>query len=103
MQATTLHGSIFSMSINDYADDLESAARYAIGKAHAINVCSQHSIVIRVGDPDAERHAYALATTILKSDGSMWKREDLMAEIQNQLDMAADGECPACASIRDDD
>jgi hypothetical protein len=35
-----------------------------------------------------------LATTIAKSDGTMWMREDLMESIKDQLDMAADGECP---------
>jgi hypothetical protein len=91
-----------AMSINDYCDDLESAARFALAKAKAIEVCSRHpDVTIRVGDDDAERHAYALATTILKSDGTMWMREDLMPQIKDQLDMAADGECPACASLRD--
>jgi hypothetical protein len=90
------------MSVNDYYDDLESAAHYALAKAHAIEVCSRHpDVTIRVGDPDAERHAYALATNILKSDKTTWMREDLMSAIQNELDMAADGECPACASARD--
>jgi hypothetical protein len=90
------------MSINDYIDDLESAARYALAKAGAIEVCPRHSdVTIRTGDDDAERHAYALATKILKSDGTMWMREDLMPAIKDQLDMAADDECPACASLRD--
>ena len=89
------------MSITDYIDDLETAARFALTKAHAIEVCPLHiDVTIRVGDPDRERHAYALATTILKSDGTAWMREDLMPVIQNQLDMAADGVCPACAGAR---
>ncbi|MER9890030.1 hypothetical protein NKJ48_31085 [Mesorhizobium sp. M0114] len=90
------------MSINDYVDDLEDAARYAVAKAGAIEVCPFHpDVTIRVGDDDAERHAYALATTILKSDGTMWMREDLMPAIKNELDMAADAECPQCAYLRD--
>jgi hypothetical protein len=90
------------MSINDHCDTLESAARYALARANAIEVCRFHpEVTIRVGDNDAERHAYALATTILKSDGTMWMREDLMPAIKDELDMAADGECPACASLRD--
>lgn len=32
----------------------------------------------------------------------MWMREDLMSAIKDELDMAADGECPACARHRDD-
>ena len=91
------------MSINDYVDTLESAARYALASAKAIEVCPIHSTVtVRVGDNDAERHAYALATTILKNDGTMWMREDLMPAIEHELGMAADGECPECAKHRDD-
>lgn len=91
------------MSVNDYVDTLESAARFAVGKTGAITVCQFHpEATIRVGDDDAERHAYALATTLIKSDGTMWMREDLMSAIKDELDMAADGECPACASHRDD-
>jgi hypothetical protein len=91
------------MSVNDYCDTLEAAAHYALAKANAIEVCSAHpEVTIRVGDPEAERHAYALATTIMKSDGTMWMREDLMEAIMDTLEMAADGECPACASLRDE-
>jgi hypothetical protein len=89
------------MSINDYADDLEAAARYALATAKAIEVCPFHSdATIRPFDDDAERHAYALATKIIKSDGTMWMREDLMAEIKRQLDEASD-ECNQCANARD--
>jgi hypothetical protein len=90
------------MSINDHIDDLEAAARYALAKSGAIEACPAHpEVTIRVGDSDAERHAYALATTILKSDGAMWLREDLMPAIKDELDLAADGECPQCAHLRD--
>ncbi len=88
------------MSINDYFDEVDGAARYALARAKAIEVCQIHDVTIRLGDTDAERHAYALATTILKSDGTMWMREDLMPAIKNELDMAADGECPVCAELR---
>ncbi|WP_316227765.1 hypothetical protein [Bradyrhizobium sp. SZCCHNR3015] len=90
------------MSINDYAEDLESAARQALAEAKAIKVCPFHSdVTIRVGDDDAERHAYALATTILKRDGNMEMREELMEAIKDQLEMAADEECPQCAHLLD--
>ena len=90
------------MSINDYIDEVEQAARFALAKTGAIKACPFHSeVTIRVGDDDAERHAYALATTILKSDGTMWMREDVMPAIKDELDMAADGECPQCAYLRD--
>ena len=91
------------MSINDYYDDIEGAARYALGRAKAIETCPRHpDVTIRLGDHDAERHAYAIATTLMKSDGTMWMRDDMLPEIKNQLDMAADGECPECARIMDE-
>jgi hypothetical protein len=87
--------------INNCADDLEASARYALGTAKAIEVCPLHSdATIRLFDEDAERHAYAIATTIIKSDGTMWMREDLMAEIKRQLDEADDG-CNQCANAPD--
>jgi hypothetical protein len=89
------------VSINDYADDLEAAARRALATAKAIDVCPFHSdTTIRLFDDDAERHAYAIATNLVKKDGTMWMREDLMAEIQRQLDDASD-ECNQCANARD--
>ena len=39
--------------------------------------------------------------SLLKSDGTMWMREDLMHAIKDELDMAADGECRQCAHLRD--
>jgi hypothetical protein len=89
------------MSINDYADDLEAAALEALAKANAIEACPRHSdAVIRVFDDDAERHAYAIATNALKRDGTLWQREDLMAEIKRILD-EADDQCNQCANERD--
>ena len=91
------------MSINDYVDDLELSARYALAKCDAIKMCPlHHDVTIRVGSDDAERHAYALATTIIKSDGTVLMREDIMEAIHGQLVQAADGECPQCSFLRDD-
>ena len=91
------------MSINEYFDSVEDAARFAAIKTGAIKVCRFHpDVTIRVGNPDAERHAYALATTILKGDGTMWMREDVMPAIKDELEMAADDECPRCAGLARD-
>jgi hypothetical protein len=88
------------MSINDYVDEVEGAARHVLGKAGAIEVCERHpEVTIRLGDERAERHAYALATTMMRSDGSTWMREDVLEAIKDQLDAAADGECPHCANL----
>jgi hypothetical protein len=55
------------MSINDYAEDLESAAHYASAKAHAIEVCQHHSdVVIRV-DTDAERRFKPFGAIVAES------------------------------------
>lgn len=85
------------MSINDYADSVELAALQALFKTGALKTCQLHSdVTINVGDPDAERHAYATATNTLKRDGTMFMREDVMDAIKDALGMAADGECPVC-------
>jgi hypothetical protein len=66
------------MSTNNVADDVKVAARTALAKAKALDVCPFDSdVTIRVGDLDAERHAHALATTTLKSNGTMWKRDEV--------------------------
>ncbi|WP_395001356.1 hypothetical protein [Sphingomonas sp.] len=89
------------MSISDYADELSDAARSALLKSGALEVCAAHpSVTVRLGDEDAERHAYAIATNTLKGDGEAWRREDLMPAIKDELDTAADGECPACEAIK---
>ncbi|MCW0183207.1 MAG: hypothetical protein OJI70_15685 [Zavarzinia sp.] len=90
------------MSASDYADDLETAARVALFKAGALEACPAHKdIIMRLGNADAERHAYALATTISRRDGTYWTRADLMPVIKEQLDLATDGECPRCGKLRD--
>ena len=90
------------MSINDYYDKVDDAARYALGKAKAIEACRFHpQVTIRLGNRDAENHAYAIATNVLKSDGTMWMRDDIRPAIKDILEMAADGECPECARLRD--
>ncbi len=90
------------MSVNDLAQELEDAAKEAIFTAKAVEACRFHpEVTVRLGDDEAERRAYAIATNRLKKNGTMFLREDLMSTIQNEMDMAADGECPACASIRD--
>jgi hypothetical protein len=89
------------VSVNDLNDHIESIALEALFKAKAIEECRFHpEVTIRVGDSDAERHAYALATTLAKAKDEMFLREDLMESIKLVLDMAADDECPQCAYLR---
>jgi hypothetical protein len=90
------------MSDNNYADNLSSAVRYALGTTGATTVCPFHcDVTIRVGDDAAESHAFARARNIIKTDGTKWKREALMEEFRRKLSEAADGECPQCAHLRD--
>lgn len=45
---------------------------------------------------------FLISTASPKRQNRMDEREELMAAIQNELDEAADEECPRCASIRDE-
>ncbi|MET4721197.1 hypothetical protein ABIF63_005303 [Bradyrhizobium japonicum] len=83
-----------------HTENLESTMRYALLTTRAIALCPFHpEVMIRVGDSDAETHAYYRARSITKSDGTCWDREDLMEEIVRQLTDAADGVCPRCAQL----
>jgi hypothetical protein len=87
------------MSVDTYAENLESAARYALSTTHATASCPFHPYVtIRIGDDAAETHAYYRARNIIKSDGTRWEREVLMEEIARQLADAADRVCHQCLS-----
>ena len=88
-----------AMSVNSRTDDLASAVRYALETTRATAICPFHeNVIIRVGNDDAEKHAYLRARNIVKSDGTTWEREVLREEIKRQLGDAADGTCPECAS-----
>jgi hypothetical protein len=85
------------MSVNERADNLASAVRYALETTRAIAVCPFHAnVTIRVGDDAAESHAYNRASQIIKSDGTAWERKALLKEISRQLGDAADGACSEC-------
>ena len=89
------------MSVNDLVMKVEDAAREVLFKTKALRTCIAHpGVTILVGDYDAEKHAYALATTILKSKDEMFIREDVMSAINDALGMAADNnQCPQCAHL----
>ena len=84
------------MSVNNYANNLDTAVRYALETTRAIAVCPFHADVT-IRDDAAESHSYARTRNIIKSDGTKWKREVLIEEIKRQLGDAADGDCPQCA------
>ncbi len=86
------------MSIQDVFNEVEGAARFALVKAKAVFICPRHeSVTVRYFDEDAERQAYAIATSIAKADGTYWMRPEIMEAIKDELLSAADGECPACS------
>jgi hypothetical protein len=85
-----------------HTDDLVASVRHALETTRAIAVCPIHSHVrIRVGDDAAETHAFERAKRAAKSDGTTWKREELLQELERQLSEAADGHCPECAGLID--
>ena len=87
------------MSINDLVQSIEDAARRAVFQAGAVRTCKFHNdAVILIGDPDAEKRAYAIATNELKRHDEMVIREDVMAAVKHELDMA-EGECHQCAAL----
>ena len=90
------------MAAENYADNLESAVRYALLTTRATAVCPFHpDVTIRIGDDAAETHACIRARNIIRSDDTTWERAALMEEIARQLADAADGECPRCAGSRE--
>ena len=87
------------MSINDHVLTVEQAARTALFATGALQTCPAHGTTIRVGDEDAERHAYAKATNLLKASDDEWMRDEVVSAIADELIMAADDECPSCAKV----
>jgi hypothetical protein len=82
--------------------DAEGRASAVLEKTNAITFCRFHSIPVRAGDNDAERHAYALATARLKAEDAIEFREDVVGAIDNQLTWAANLECPKYAALPDE-
>jgi hypothetical protein len=85
------------VAMNNHADDLTAAVRYALETTRATAACPFHwDVVIRVGDDAAESHAFERARRIVRSNGTTWAPEALREEIKRQLAEAADGQCPLC-------
>jgi hypothetical protein len=85
--------------MNNRADDLTAAVRYALETTRATAACPFHwDVIIRVGDDAAESHAFERARKMIRSDGTTWAPEALREEFKRQLSEAADGQCPRCES-----
>lgn len=90
------------MSVNNCADDLSSAVRYALETTRAVTVCPFHcDVTIRIGDDGAETHAFVRARKLVKSNGTTWRGEALRKEFRRQLGKAADRYCPHCSCSTD--
>lgn len=90
------------MGWNDHMPTEDDFAAVAI-QAGAIEVCPMHhDVTINRYDEDANRRAYAIATNKWKADELLGNREEIMRGVKQAIEMSADGECPACGSIRDD-
>lgn len=89
------------MSLNNQVVTLEGVARHALAKAGAIEICPRHSdVVIRVGSEERERHAHALALSLLPDNGAEWTGEDLALAMKDDLERSAVAECPLCADLK---
>jgi hypothetical protein len=88
--------------VDNHADDLGAAVRYALETTRAVTACPFHAhVTIRVGDDAAESHAYERAKRIVRSDGRTWPAAALRTELGRQLGEASDGHCPECALTSD--
>ena len=86
------------MTLNNRVTTLEGVARHALAKAGAIEICPRHSdVIIRVGSEERERHAHALAISLLPETGAEWTEEDLDLAMKHDLERAAVENCPICA------
>jgi hypothetical protein len=88
------------MQRDDYLRELERQAVAAMIQAGAVARCEYHRDVLLLGDVDAERNAYKLASVWLAQDGTRFMREDLRDAIEHVLERTVGDECPKCA--RDD-
>lgn len=88
------------MSIKHYAQELEDMAAVCALKSKAIQPCPWHEdVLVNQGDPDANSHAYALATNACKSDEFSGDRQDLMDAVKMAIDESADV-CGRCENNR---
>jgi hypothetical protein len=84
-------------------DALKGEALGILVETGAVSTCDLHPGVFYTNaDPDAERHAYALATLRANAGEIGGTREEAVDAVKSVLDDAG-WDCPACAKIMDDD
>ena len=87
------------MGWNNHITNLSLEAHSVAVRARAIKHCNTHDhIWIDRGDPEANKHAYALGTIRWMNGDMGCTREEFMAAIDEVIAYAAD-ECPACAKM----
>ncbi len=87
------------MGWNNHITNLSLEADSVAVRARAIKHCNTHDhIWIDRGDPEANKHAYALGTIRWMNGDMGCTREEFMAAIDEVIAYAAD-ECPACAKM----
>ena len=69
--------------------------------AGAVEPCRFHpDVTITLGDPEAERRAYAMVTNHWRKDDMGVERAEFLEAIKDAIELAAD-ECHRCARRRD--
>jgi hypothetical protein len=69
----------------------ESLEQEALYKAGAIRPCNRHfDVFIRTNDPDAQRAAYAIRTSMLKRSGDMRWRKEILSLMADNLSQTGD-------------
>jgi len=82
--------------MNDDVIELQEMAQRVAIEAGAVAPCSFHeNVLIDQGDPDAVKHAYALATAMLNAGEMACDRSDLMDAVSDIITRSAYG-CPRC-------
>jgi hypothetical protein len=83
-------------------DDLVAQATGVALQAKAVKTCDLHEdVILEVGDPEADRRAYAIGTNMVKAGEVDGTREEFMAAIKEAIDNSAE-ECGFCAKHRDE-
>jgi hypothetical protein len=91
------------VDLAEHADHINEQARGIAIRAGAIVPCRFHpDVTIDLGNPDAEKRAYAMGTNHWKKDDMMVECTEFMDAIKYVIDWSADGECPECARLRDE-
>jgi hypothetical protein len=83
-------------------DFLRSQAEEVIVEADAGHFCAEHRILVKEGDGDSERRAYALGTQLVKRGKVDGTREEFMKAIHDVL-MDSWIECSECVRERHED